>query len=363
VAQGQATADVTHYLGPFDLHWGLFVGTSAYSYALGGLFQLPDAERTFATEAGLYAATSIRTGRLEITPGVRVHAFPNQRQVFVEPRGRAQLTVGRHRLHAAAGRYHQQIVGLTDKRDATGLFTAWTRSPVGGASAAWHALLGYTVELTPRITAAMEGYYKDLSTLQVAAWEPVPSFATGLATADGTARGLDVRLDARRGPWRGSVRYSWARVEYRAALFRSPFSDGAYTPAHDRRHQLTMLGQATLGALNVSVRWQFGTGLPFSRPFGFDGFILMDGPIDPYAEPDQVRVVYGQPFNDRLPTYHRLDASAARTFRFQRAALTVQASVVNAYDRANILYLDLFTLRRTDQLPLTPSLGLSVAFE
>ncbi|NBC17364.1 MAG: TonB-dependent receptor plug domain-containing protein, partial [Bacteroidetes bacterium] len=99
IAQGQATADVTHYLGAFDLHWGLFVGTSAYAYELGGLFQIPDAERTFATEAGGYVAFAVRADRLELAPGLRIYALPNQRQVFAEPRGRVQFTAGRHRVH------------------------------------------------------------------------------------------------------------------------------------------------------------------------------------------------------------------------------------------------------------------------
>ncbi|NBC19420.1 MAG: hypothetical protein GVY18_19105, partial [Bacteroidetes bacterium] len=259
--------------------------------------------------------------------------------------------------HAAAGLYHQQIVGLTDKRDATGLFTAWTRSPLGGAASARHGLIGYAVDVAPGLTLSAEAYAKAMETLYAAAWTPLPSFSTGLVTADGTARGLEVTVEGRRGPWRADVRYSRARVEYRSQVL-SP-----YTPAHDRRHQLTVLGQTTLGGVDFGVRWQFGSGLPFSRPFGFDAFVLMDGPIDPYAVPDQVRVVYGIPFNDRLPTYHRLDVSAARTVRLQRAALTVQASVLNAYDRANLLYLDLFTFQRTDQLPLTPALALRIRFE
>jgi hypothetical protein len=31
--------------------------------------------------------------------------------------------------------------------------------------------------------------------------------------------------------------------------------------------------------------------------------------------------------------------------------------LTNAYDRRNLFYLDLFTLRRIDQLPLIPSAG------
>ena len=56
------------------------------------------------------------------------------------------------------------------------------------------------------------------------------------------------------------------------------------------------------------------------------------------------------------------DVSVARTFSVGQADVTLQGSLINAYDRNNLFYLDVFTLRRVDQLPLIPSLGLSVDF-
>ncbi|MGI9175751.1 MAG: hypothetical protein ACR2GR_10585, partial [Rhodothermales bacterium] len=66
------------------------------------------------------------------------------------------------------------------------------------------------------------------------------------------------------------------------------------------------------------------------------------------------------PYQGRLPAYHRLDVSLERRFAFRRFATTVQAAVVNAYNRANLFDYDLFTARRIDQLPLIPSLGVNV---
>ena len=55
--------------------------------------------------------------------------------------------------------------------------------------------------------------------------------------------------------------------------------------------------------------------------------------------------------------------SLDRRFEFSRtSALTLQASLTNSYDRTNLFYFDLFTLRRLDQLPLIPSFGLKVEF-
>ena len=42
--------------------------------------------------------------------------------------------------------------------------------------------------------------------------------------------------------------------------------------------------------------------------------------------------------------------------------ITLQAWVINAYNRANLFALDRFTLRRTDQLPLIPTVGMRFEF-
>ena len=110
------------------------------------------------------------------------------------------------------------------------------------------------------------------------------------------------------------------------------------------------------------MRWEFGSGLPFSRAIGFDGFALIDD-IEKASDIAGIRrVIYERPYNAVLPTYHRLDISLARTFSLGPADVTLQGSVINTYDRRNLFYLDIFTLRRVDQLPLVPSFGLKVAF-
>ena len=124
-----------------------------------------------------------------------------------------------------------------------------------------------------------------------------------------------------------------------------------------------MLASTRVRGFEVSARWQFGSGLPFNRAFGFDGFVLLDGPVNVFEEPGQRRVIFDRPFEGILPTYHRLDVSVARTFMLPQARLTLQAGAINVYDRRNLFYLDVFTLQRVDQLPFLPSFGVKMAFE
>jgi hypothetical protein len=66
------------------------------------------------------------------------------------------------------------------------------------------------------------------------------------------------------------------------------------------------------------------------------------------------RVLFEKPYRGRLPSYHRLDISAEYAIPLPFAQLTVRAGGINAYNRRNLFYYDVFTLRRVDQLPLTP---------
>ncbi len=136
-----------------------------------------------------------------------------------------------------------------------------------------------------------------------------------------------------------------------------------YPPPHDRRHQINALASVEVLKIHIGVRWQYGSGLPLSEALGFDEFILLDGPTELLDEPGDSRVLYTLPYQARLPDYHRLDFSADRTFEVgERFKMTVQGSVTNSYDRKNLFYIDLFTLKRINQLPLIPSMGIKVEF-
>ena len=112
------------------------------------------------------------------------------------------------------------------------------------------------------------------------------------------------------------------------------------------------------------MRWQYGSGLPYNRALGFDGFLLVDGNLDVFTDPGNRRVIYEKPYNGLLPTYHRLDITLKRIYDLPgRAQLTAMVGLINAYDRRNLFYLDVFTLRRVDQLPLIPTFGVKIEFE
>jgi hypothetical protein len=67
-----------------------------------------------------------------------------------------------------------------------------------------------------------------------------------------------------------------------------------------------------------------------------------------------------RPFTGRLPAMHRLDVSLERGLDLRFGRLTAQVGAINAYDRRNMFYYDLYTARRVDQLPLAPYASLTL---
>lgn len=363
--------NLTYVAGRQQLRLGLFGQRSDIQYELGGLFQEIDTNDEQQAEGGLYAESDLFLGALlKLMPGVRVHAFLDKEVTRIEPRLRAEWRPGGvlrgQQVSAAWGLYHQVIVGLTDERDVGNVFTAWASTPLDDIPRAMHVIVGWRMPIVEAgVDVAVEGYHKRLSHLAVPAWSVLPAFTTTLEPGRGTVWGLDARAEVNREQFYGYLGYGLASVEYEAeqeafsVWFGQP--QQRYHPPHDLRHQINAVGRYTLGEVAFSARWQYGSGLPFTRSLGFDDWLLLSGSdVDLRNDPGQVRVLYDRPYRARLPAYHRLDVWLERTFERERVNMLVRAGAVNVYNRDNLFYFDLFTLRRVDQLPLTPSIGIKL---
>ena len=72
---------------------------------------------------------------------------------------------------------------------------------------------------------------------------------------------------------------------------------------------------------------------------------------------------YGDLNDGRLPNYFRLDLTLKRTFVLgKNSNLEANASVINALNRENIFYVNRVTNQRVNQLPIIPSVGISLSF-
>lgn len=348
---------------------------------LDGVFHLPEVSAKPFLEFGFHAQSSFDLGRgLVLAPGARLQWYQVRIDPWLEPRLRATWDRGRHHFSAAVGMYNQEVVGLTDRRDVANVFTIWSIVPlpedddnerdplVGRLGKSVHGLLGYRGTPNPWLEVSVEGFYRRMQNLFVAEWTAFPALTTRLHPARGRLIGVEARVEMRRAPFYAFVNYGLSstlyHTKYEAIRYWFDTESLAFRPPHDRRHQVNALASVSWKGFDASVRWSFGSGRPYTRAVAFDSFVLLEGRAASIFDLMRSRrVIYDRPFNAVLPTYHRLDISVERTFRLSRAALTLQGSVINLYDRRNLFYLDQFTARRVDQLPFVPSFGIRVDFE
>ncbi len=358
--------DLSYALGRIDLKGGFRVRTRQLGYRLRERFQgFGEAGEGFQITTGVYvgAAVPLFDEAVELQPSVAL-TVPFEQSPSIEPRLRAFWRPGgseRHEFAAAVGIYRQTLVGITDERDAGSTFVALVPAEDERATAL-HAILGWSGDLGRYFNVSVEGYYKGLSDVRVPIWDTNARFTTTIDLATGTTYGLDTRVEFQKRPFYLYLGYGYSATEYCLGQkqfgrwFGEPVQ--CYNPPHDQRHQFNVVASVDLNEWQVSARWQLASGRPYTPPLGFDAWFDLRRLPNVRSQIGSPRFLFERPYGARLPTYHRLDVSVERTFDLRLADLTVEAGAINAYDRENLFYFDLFTLRRVDQLPVVPYLSL-----
>jgi len=150
-----------------------------------------------------------------------------------------------------------------------------------------------------------------------------------------------------------------------------------YPPIFDRRVDMDVVAQYRLGRrTELGARFNFGSGVPYSRPVaqitGFDTDVVGGGyrlPRPETEDPDlPVFVVPGQRNSERYPAYHRLDVTLRRSYERRWGTLTPYVQVLNTYNRRNVLfyfynYGDVPATRSgISMFPVLPTIGVEATF-
>lgn len=369
--RSHVNVNLTSYIGNIRLDYGANTSYRTIDYTIGDLFVSIQENKEVFIDAGAYISAHINLwDRILIDPGLSYTSFLGQFDNSWEPRFQLSwLPRGRgdERLSFAAGIYRQGLVGISDYRDAGSAFTAWMFPPESDRyMESRQVLLGWRQPITSWLYVSAEGYYKWIEDVPVSTWSTIAQFSTDLSYADGTIEGIDVKLelDYKRFYLHGGYGYSKTTYSTSQALFDNWFGESvqSYHPAHDRRHQLTLQSGFDWRKFSISASWMVGSGLPFTRPMGFDSYIsFYERPPDVNESYGTPRVLLEKPFRGRMPDFHRLDVSISREIQFQKVNLVIQGGAINAYDWQNLFYYDVYNQRGIRQLPLIPYVSLKVS--
>lgn len=379
----------TYFLGKNTLKYGIeMLGfKTVFDYFKSNGIHISQVDNT--TELGAYVKYKAQFDKLILEPSLRLQAYASLSEVSPEPRLAIKYNVTDwFRVKAAGGLYSQNLVAANSDRDVVNLFYGFLSGQTNIPSKfdgeevttklqkAIHYIVGTEFDVVNNLTLNVEGYYKDFRQLtsmnrnQKYSDSDAPLGTPELLRKDfmiekGRAYGLDVSLKYENMRW-----YLWGA--YSLGYVNKDYEDvdkvlHTYRTHYDRRHNMNLMATYTAGSKHqweISARWNFGTGFPFTKVSAFYEKLPYDNIyFDPYTESGYLGIIYDELNTGQLPTYHRLDIDVKRKFYFtENVILEADFSVTNVYDRQNIFYIDIVSTEFIYQLPLMPSVGLTLSF-
>lgn len=363
----------TNYGKKSEINYGLGVNGFKTTFDFENRFGIDIKQQENTTEINSFIKYKYQLGRVIIEPGVRLNFYASLNTFSPEGRlGMKYNVTDFLRLKLAGGIYSQNLTSTVNDKDIVNLFVGFLSGPEEiifkpnstekadhHLQKALHAIGGVEVDITDRIELNVEPYVKEFTQLINLNRNKQVIGEPNFVTETGRAIGLDFLLKYQSPSW-----YIWST--YSLGKVNRDDGEQVYSTNFDRRHNVNFLATYSFGhkkSWEASMRWNFGTGFPFTRTQGFYQLIDINKQgidFDYLKENGELGIVYSSKRNDgRLPTYHRLDLSIKKTIKFLKyGALDITAGVSNVYNRQNIFYFDRVQYKRVNQLPILPSIGM-----
>lgn len=379
----------TYFLGKNSLKYGIeMLGfKTVFDYTKSNGIKMSQVDNT--TELGAYVKYKAQMNNLILEPSLRLQAYASLSEISPEPRLAIKYNVTDwFRVKAAGGFYSQNLIAANSDRDVVNLFYGFLSgqddipSKFNGKEVttklqkAVHYIIGTEFDVFYNMTLNVEGYYKDFRCLtsmnrnQMYTDETAPNGTPEIEKKDfmiesGDAYGIDLSLKYEDGRW-----YLWGAYSLSHVYRDYENSVGElkrYRTHYDRRHNVNVIATYTAGLKrqwDISLRWNFGSGFPFTQVTGFYEKLPYDNiSFDPYTESGYLGLLYGELNGGQLPSYHRLDLDVKRRFYItENINLEADFSITNVYDQRNIFYIDVVSAESIYQLPFMPSVGLTLSF-
>ena len=368
--------DFNYFANTFEFDYGVEVKSIRTDFNFVNQFNVNLGQFQNSTELSAYLKFRKSWDRIVIEPSVRFQYYAAVSEPSIEPRlGLKWNITDKFRFKAAGGMYSQNLLATNNERDVINLFNGFLSGPqseitdLDGSPTdsrlqfSNHAVAGFEIDVLPRLTLNIEGYIKDFSQLIVVNRNKISRDEANFVVETGDAYGVDFSAKYTNPKW-----YVWGTYSYG---FANRFDGQQDFPTlFDRRHNMNFLASYNFdeeGDFSASVRYNFGSGFPFTLTQGFyQGAVFEDGvDTDIFSQnTDVIDVIYDETRNGgRLPNYHRLDVSVTKKWDiFSFAEFETIFSVTNVANRNNIFYFDRIRYERVDQLPIIPSLGAKLKF-
>lgn len=340
-----------------------------FENSFGSSFQQKD----FTSELAGYFSYRQILNKWVLEPGFRLQYYASQPAFSMEPRLGLKFNATESlRFKAGGGLYSQNLLGISNAEDIVQLFTGFLTGPSqtlfepgtdipvkNSLQKARHWVAGLEWDPSVYWSIGVEVYQKYFDPMIQLNRYRTRSTQPDYILEKGEITGIDATMTFTQSRWDAYVAYSFGKNQR---------DDGteAYPPAFDRRHSFNTLFNYALdpGSLwKINLRWNVGSGLPFTQTQGFYQQLQPDqfntGSILTGNHPIGI-LLADERNGGRLPYFHRLDLGLTRIWNIgAQGNIELNLSVSNVYNRRNVYYVNRFNGQVVKQLPIIPALGIT----
>lgn len=295
------------------------------------------------------------TETLSLDAGLHLQHNDYTGESFVHPRAAlAWQFAPRWTATTSAGRYNRFP-------DIETVLPAFGGSPDFKSPSANHYTLGLKRELDDRWSWSLEAYYKTLHNLPLASSEPLEdSDLLYTNNVSGEAYGFDLLINkGMTDRW-----YGWVALSYARSSRTNEHTGETIDYYLDTPLVLNLVA-------NYQLNQDWSAGMRFTTRSGQATTPIIGVQENPHFD-DSFLPIYGEPFSERLPAYHRLDIRFKRDLSLFGYDGHFTIDVLNALNTRNVMArnLDYDRVESTDQvlikedisMGMFPSVGLSLTF-
>ncbi|MDB5121242.1 MAG: hypothetical protein JWN56_2460 [Sphingobacteriales bacterium] len=307
-----------------------------YEYSQNDTSKLIDQHNKALTLGGYAELEVDPTSQLHFKSGIRSTYYDQTGKLYFEPRfsGTYSLT-DRFTLKAATGRFYQFANRVLREDILSGSRDFWVLAdgdaiPVGTAN---HYIAGFSYE-TNKFLFDVEGYYKSLNGLTEYSQRQTGnrraiSLEEHFYNGKGFTRGIEFLLQKKTGKYTGWLSYTLAEAKNQF----DTYSPNYYYASQDTRNEFKSINMYRWRKWAFSATWIYATGKPYTAPVG-------SYTIDNLTGTSLTYLAISGKNSERMPAYHRLDASA--TFDLikidSHKTGSIGLSLFNIYNRSNTWY-------------------------
>ena len=357
--------EATYYMDNQDLFFfGFEFSFPSFEYKLRNTYGIDRRLADALAETWIWARYQTNVGFWKVDGGLHMDVGSMFVRGFdlslLQPRlNMSVVLMSDWKIKASYGRFTQNIITVNNEDDVISIFDAWIPVPNElDVEKADHYVGGIEGNILPTLSASLQAYYKHFGSIVTYNRDKTDALDPDYINSKGDAYGAEVLL-----------RYGVPLVDiytaYTLGQTRINARGFQYPPRYDRRHTLHLMTVFhPMKSLDLTLRWEFGSGFPFTQTMGYYDRLVLDNVFDGefVDETGDPYTRLGEKNAARLPVYHKLDFSVVYRFSVVGLRGTLGGHIINVYDRKNLFYFDRSTGRQINMLSFFPSVTLNLEY-